>query len=279
MSEEVQAVEEAPTTPPPTTTPTVEEAPTESDWKSSLPEDLRSNPNFAKYTSMESFAKGHLNAVSMLGKEPELKVPDNEDERAEFYNKLGRPATNEEYQFKSFEVPDNLQEYVSHREQSFREVSHKIGLSSTQASELHEWYMQGNADTAKQAEEITAQNQKEGFNALKSDWGEAYDKNLQSSQFALSEFADEEFVEYLESTGLGDHPSMIKIFHKISEGMIGEGKLEAGNDGSSTPEQLDTEIKSIMANPDYWNENSLERPALVKKVQDLMSRKHPEPLS
>ena len=28
------------------------------DWKSALPEDIRDNPNFAKYTSMESFAKG-----------------------------------------------------------------------------------------------------------------------------------------------------------------------------------------------------------------------------
>lgn len=276
MSEEAQVVEEAVAPPPP---PPVEEKAVEhvgEDWKSTLPEDLRDNPNFAKYSSMESFAKGHLNAVSLLGKEPELKVPDNEDEKAEFYNKLGRPETNEEYQFKTFEVPEDLQQYVAGREQSFREVSHKLGLSATQASELHEWYMQGNADTTQQAEQAKNQMLQDGIDSLKSNWGEAYDKNLKSSQYALSEFADEEFVEYLDATGLGNHPSMIKIFHKIGLGMIGEGVLEEGNDGSSTPEQLDSEIKAIMANPDYWNEASIERPTLVKKVQELMMRKHPE---
>jgi len=275
MSEEIQAPEETGNTvaPPP---PIEESSNGSEDWKSSLPEDLRENPNFSKYSSMESFAKGHLNAVSMLGKEPEIKVPDNEDEKGEFYNKLGRPDTNEGYEFKSFDVPENLQEYVSGREKSFREVSHKLGLSSTQASELHEWYMQGNSDTSREAEAAQNKSQQDGYDNLKSEWGEAYDKNIKSSQYALSEFADESFVQYLEDTGLGNHPSLVRAFHKIGLGMMGEDKLEAGNDVSSTPEQLDTEIKTVMANPDYWNESSLERPALVKKVQDLMKRKHPE---
>ena len=246
------------------------------DWKSALPEDIRDNPNFAKYTSMESFAKGHLNAVSMLGKEPELKVPDSEDDRNEFYNKLGRPDEPNGYKFNEFEAPEDLKEYVQGREESFRQTAHKIGLSAEQASELHKWYMEGNMDNAKSMEENRNQIQQEGFNALKSEWGEAYDKNLKMSQLALGEFADADFVNYLEQTGLGDHPAMIKAFHTISEGMIGEGKLEASTDTSQTPAAIDAKIAEIMANPKYWDEGRLERPALVREVHSLMEKKHPQ---
>ena len=65
MSEEsVEVVEESQPAPAPEVETTLT---TDDDWKSALPDDIRDNPNFAKYTSMESFAKGHLNAVSMLG--------------------------------------------------------------------------------------------------------------------------------------------------------------------------------------------------------------------
>ena len=274
MSEEsVEVVEESQPAP----TPEVEAKPTvDEDWKSALPDDIRDNPNFAKYTSMESFAKGHLNAVSMLGKEPELKIPDNEDDRGEFFNKLGRPEEANGYKFSEYEAPEDLKEYINGREESFRETAHKIGLTTDQASELHKWYMEGNMDNAKSMEENRNQIQQEGFNNLKAEWGEAYDKNINMSQLALGEFADAEFVNYLEQTGLGDHPSMIKAFHNIAEGMIGEGKLEASTDSSQTPAAIDSKIAEIMANPKYWEEDSLERPALVREVQGLLERKHPE---
>jgi hypothetical protein len=136
--------------------------------------------------------------------------------------------------------------------------------------------MEGNIETAEQADKASSELVQQGKSELKQEWGEAYDKNLSASKHALAEFADEDFVKYLEDTDLGSHPSMIKIFHKIGLGMMGEEKLESGGGDVATPEQLDNEIKQIMALPAYWDEKSLERPELVRKVQSLLMRKHPE---
>tara|TARA_R110002153_G_scaffold187360_3_gene340388 strand:- start:2536 stop:3378 length:843 start_codon:yes stop_codon:yes gene_type:complete len=247
----------------------------ESDWKDSIPVDIRDNPNFAKYTSMESFAKGHLNAVSMLGKTPELKVPDNSDERSDFWNKLGRPEAPEGYEFKKHEAPEGLQDYVDGRISSFRDMSHGIGLSSEQANAIHDWYMEGNSENASSIEEQRINAQKESFDTLKSEWGEAYDKHINFAKATLAEFGDESLVDYLEQTGLGNNASLLRAFSKIGQGMKGDAFLES-SDTSESPAAIDGQVKEIMAKPEYWNADSPERPALVRKVADLMERMHPE---
>ena len=271
MAEEA-LVEEAPATvAPASVAPPAEQA----DWKAGLPEDLRDNPNFSKYSSLESLAKGHINAVGMLGKTPELAVPDNDDERNEFYNKLGRPIAPDGYEFKDFETPENLKEYVDSRTDSYRQTAHGLGLSAEQAAGLHEWYMQGNIEGAQATIDTAAKMQADATTALKNEWGEAYNKNVTMAQRALAEFGDDQLVEYLEATGLGDNPAMVKAFAKIAEGMMGDAFIEDGLTGDS-PASIDADIKEIMARKEYWDADSPERPALVKKVADLMKRLHPE---
>ena len=58
-------------------------------WQDALSEDLRGNANLEKYTSVDSLAKGYINATSMLGKDKVLK-PSNEDEWNEFYKGAAR---------------------------------------------------------------------------------------------------------------------------------------------------------------------------------------------
>ena len=273
MSEVQESVELTPETV--ITQDPIESAPESADWKDSIPEDIRGNPNFAKYTSMESFAKGHLNAVSMLGKTPELKVPDNTDERSDFWNKLGRPEAPDGYEFKKHEAPDGLQDYVDSRISSFRDMSHGAGLSSDQANAIYDWYMEGNAENATSVEEHRASIQKESFDALKSEWGEAYDKHINFAKATLAEFGDEELVEYLEQTGLGNNASLLRTFSKIGQGMKGDAFLES-SDTSESPAAIDGQVKEIMARDEYWNADSPERPALVRKVAELMERMHPE---
>ena len=248
----------------------------ETDWRDALPEDIRSDPNFSKYTSMESFAKGHLNAVSMLGKEPEFEVPENEDERNVFFNKLGRPETSDEYEFKSVEgMPEIMQPYVDARIKSYKELAHKVGLSSTQASTLHDWYMDGNLEAHKETQETAQSMQNESQAALEKEWGSAYDLNVTHARAALAEFASPELVEYLEQTKLGNNVEMIKAFFNVRKAMIGDAGIVGDGTAGITAAGADAQIKEIMARPEYWDSESQERPALVKKVHGLMQQLHP----
>ena len=57
--------------------------------------------------------------------------------------------------------------------------------------------------------------------------------------------------------------------------MKGDAFLESG-DTSESPAAIDGQVKAIMAKDEYWNADSPERPALVRKVAELMERMHPE---
>ena len=252
------------------------EAPAEpADWKSALPEDLRENPNFTKYTSMESFAKGHINAVSQLGKDS-IQMPQSEDEWADTYSKLGRPDNAAGYELAEFEGPDNLREYVEGRVDSYKDIAHQLGLSNGQAQALHQWYMEGNAETARAGEEATKAQMEDAFSQLQHEWGRAYETNLNVAKTALGEFGSEELVHYLEESGLGNHPDMIKMFQNIGKSMLGDTQLEGKGGGEVTPDQAQATIQEIMARPEYWDSNNLERPALVRQVAKLMEQVHPE---
>lgn len=58
---------------------------------------------------------------------------------------------------------------------------------------------------------------------LKEEWGAAYEQNVRTAQDAVAavsqEFDSPELIDLLEETGLGDHPAIIKLFHKIGEGL------------------------------------------------------------
>jgi hypothetical protein len=251
---------------------------TEASWRDALPEDIRGNENFLKYTSLESFAKGHLNAVGMLGKPYELKVPDGEDERGDFYNKLGRPDSSEGYKFADLDgVPEELQNFVNGRVDSFRTLAHTEGLSDRQATNLYDWFIQGNITDSEQKIKDREQKMTEANDALKAEWGEMYKPHSASAIVAVKEFVGEDFARMLDETGLGNDPHLIKAFFNIGKGMMGDKFLELGHTGDSTPQELESEINKIQANPAYWDADSPERSGLVKQMSELMSRKHPEP--
>tara|TARA_R100001079_G_scaffold83193_1_gene46427 strand:- start:6179 stop:7012 length:834 start_codon:yes stop_codon:yes gene_type:complete len=273
MSEEAPveetAVEEAPA-------PVVESAPVETtpdDWKQSLSEEVRDHASLKKYTSVENLAKGYINASSMLGKDKLVK-PSSDDEWNDFYNDMGRPESHEGYKFTyAAEVPEGLQGYVEGRVESFKESAHKLGLTSQQADGLYTWYMEGNVNNAKQLEEQAVELEQQAEYELKKEWGPAYEEKITQSQAALSQFASPEFVDYLEKTQLGNNPHMIRAFAKIAEGMMEDGQIMGVESTQPTVAQIDNDISAVMANPAYWDADSLERPKLVAKVHELIQLK------
>ena len=61
--------------------------------------------------------------------------------------------------------------------------------------------------------------------------GEKFDENLAAANTALGHFATPEFVKFLNESGLGVHPEMIRAWHRVSKA-VSEDKLVLGE---STP--------------------------------------------
>lgn len=274
VSVEAPVETEAPVEPAVSLSPQQSSDPAAEDWKGGLSEELRDHPSLKKYSTIENLAKGYINASSLLGKDKLVK-PNNDDEWNEFYNEMGRPEGATGYKFTyDAEIPEELQEYTNGRIDAFKETAHSLGLTAQQADGLHKWYMEGNVENVTQLNQQAAEIQNQAEADLKQEWGNAFEQKVDQAQAALNEFGTPELVEYLESTRLGDNPHMVRTFAKIAESMMEDGALQGLQSDAKTPNQLDHEISAIMAKPQYWDSDSLERPGLIAQVQDLMQQKH-----
>jgi hypothetical protein len=59
---------------------------------------------------------------------------------------------------------------------------------------------------------------------LKLEWGKDYDKNLSLAKAVLEQFGTEEDVDFLEATGAGDDPELIRLLHRLGEKLQSAGK-------------------------------------------------------
>lgn len=260
MSEEVEAPEEAPT-------PAAEPS-----WRDELPEDLRNNPTLDKYSSVESLAKGYINASSMLGQD-KLVMPKSDEDWGDFYNKIGRPEAPEGYEFDAVALPEGtpVDEGVL---EEFKQIAHTTGLTAKQANELQKWYME---QTGNQFEGMIRNAEDEMANAqteLRTEWGNAYDQKLNQAMRAIREFGGDELAAELDATGLGNNVQIVKAFAKAGEKIMGDTTIEGNPEAGRTPAQLKAEIARIQGDPGFYDAENLERPAMVQKMQRLMEELH-----
>lgn len=226
----------APPAPPPA-------PPSSSSWRDTIPADIRDNPNFAKYETAEGFYKGHLSLVQTLGSEKVPVPKDGDTEGWERYWKAGgRPDKPEEYGFaKPEQLPEGL-EYSPEMDAAFAQQAHKLGLNKQQAAALREWQLGVLAEGAKSQASQQEIARSDGEAKLKSQWGRAYDQNLQIAKSELKKRGSAEFVAYLESSGLGNHPEMASFLYNVAKETRGENELVTAREKVQTPQEIDAAI-------------------------------------
>lgn len=269
MSEEIEEVQE-PAAPAPSMG-TVDQT-EESSWRTSLPEELRDNASLQKYSTVESLAKGYVNASSMLGRD-KLVMPNSDDEWADMYSKLGRPEDATGYKFDEVTMPDGFA-LDENQLNDFQEKAHSVGLSEKQANELYGWYV-GNQSTQFEGMVNSAEEQLIAAQTdLRKAWGNAYDQKFSAAERAVREFGGEELEQALAETGAGNNPMLIKAFAQIGEKLMGDTSLEGGQQHAKTPAMIEEEMAKIQNNPDFYDKNNLEQPAMVRRMQGLMEEMH-----
>lgn len=231
------------------------------------------------YSNLEKMV-GDGNAISIPGADAEADV------WGEFYNKLGRPETSDQYDFSS-EIPEGLTANEA-SDKWFREKAHELGLTQNQASKMRDDFNQYQAEAVKADMEGRIAAYEKEQTALKAEWGEAYDKELNIAQKAFKEFGgleDAELGEAIkameESDKLGYLKTM-KVFNKIGRAMMGEQVIEGlsknagGFDAPMTPQQAQARISEIQADKAYLDPNSSRHKALQEEMTRMFEYAHPE---
>lgn len=212
-------------------------------WRDTLPEDLKANATLSKFETVEGLAKSYTNLETMLGKDKVPVPKDGDTEGWERYYKAGgRPDKFEEYGFAKPEKLPQGMEYAPDLDNRIAQAFHKSGLNKAQAAavrgELIAIMSEGHEAQSSQSQIALS----DGEAKLKSQWGRAYDQNMAIAKSELKKRGSAEFVAFLESSGLGNHPEMASLLYNIAKDTRGENELITSREKVLTPDEIDSQI-------------------------------------
>jgi hypothetical protein len=250
-----------------------------SSWKATLNTDLRNSPLLQKFDDspegLNKALESHANLEKLLGHE---KVPIPKDVNdVEGWNRfskaMGIPDKAEGYGLPDPNLPPELQGSID--KAKFAEVVHAHKLTPAQAKGLWEAYNQINLDSYNQATKAQQEQIVDTVNKLKSEWGEAYQTNVELGQMVINKFSDDqEMNDYITSV-LAQDPRGVKFLAKIgdqfAENKVGEFQMKRFSLG---PEQAREEWQKIVRDPNHaYNSDRAtprERQAAIDYVNSLI---------
>lgn len=138
-------------------------------------------------------------------------------------------AAPEKYEFKTAEG----QELDAEAVKAFEPIAKELNLSNEQAQKLVDVY--GSKIMPKLVEQQAAQWQQQieqWAEQVKADKDLGTDASIGAAQKAMDKFGSPELKQYLNETGLGNHPELVRIFANIGKAMSEDG-LVTGNSGGA----------------------------------------------
>lgn len=241
----------------------------------------KDNPTISKYKTVGEVFKGLDNANKLIGAKGVIvpKEDATDEEKSEFFNKLGRPPKPEEY--KLSEVKDlhpEIQKSITPEAQGvFKSEMHKLGLTNAQADGLYKWYFENASKGKLNEDKQTDAQMKEAETKLRQDWGKDYDANLSMAKKLVAKHGGEELIKALN--GADNNPVVIKFLGSIaknfSEDQLSVDVKGVDNTNQSAAKKRISEIQKDRSGP-YWNENHEDHMKAVKEVTDLYKTAYPD---
>ncbi|BBS33373.1 peptidase [Enterobacter kobei] len=156
--------------------------------------------------------------------------PDDKEQKQE-----GAP---EKYEFK----PAEGQELDTAALEQFEPIARELNLSNEQAQKMVDLYGTKILPMVQQQQaeawQKTTEQWAEDVKADKEIGGDKLTANLSAAQRALDLFGSPALKEYLEGTGLGNHPELVKTFIKIGKAMSEDGMVDGSNQGQRSAAEV-----------------------------------------
>lgn len=263
------------------------------DWRTSLPEDIRSEKVFESIKGKDwgevgpSIAKQLVHAQRMVGGDKLTLLTDKStpEERAAFYTKLGRPEKPDGYQYK---LPEGMREDGINKERitKWQTKMHELGLSKTAADTLLSEFIAEEFGHGKAHEESEAKKIEAWELGLKQELGAKYEEKTNIAVWAAKEFGSPELLDILDKTGLGSHPDVVKMFVKIGEQMSDDHARNGGsgngpqNFSAMNPAQAQAALNEFNRNESnmkiLFDKGHTEHDKLVKERAELFAAAFPK---
>lgn len=135
-------------------------------------------------------------------------------------------------EYTDFKVPDDYS-LEGELGDKFKTIAKELGLNQEQAQKLIDLDVQRANAHVETVHKATA----EWLNMAKADkeiGGDALEANVAIAKKALDTFGTDSLKQMLQVSGLGNHPEVIRVFHKIGKAISEDGFVsgDKGNKGS-----------------------------------------------
>lgn len=139
------------------------------------------------------------------------------------------PTIPESYEFTAqFNGKPYPQEYLN----IFSDVAKSAGLNNEQANLVLDHFTQHIMQIAIDREQQQHNHWVQSSQTDKEFGGERFNENLAVAKRALTAFGTPELTQYLDESGLGNHPEMIRLMYRVGK-QIGEDHFVNGQKGES----------------------------------------------
>lgn len=247
------------------------------DWLASLTPELKTVVEAKGYKTPADVVQAYAHAQKAIGADKILAPKDGVWDPSAL-EKLGVPKELTEYQkaLKRPEMPEGVK-YDEQFEAAALPVLQAMGIPPGAAQKLLDLYAGNIAAQHTAASKASEAAFAEGQAALKTEWGGAYDQKVTFASRAVLHIGGQELVDYMNTTGRGNDPMIVKAFAKVGE-MLGEDTLKLGkSDGMRlTPAEALAEANKIMRSEDYSSADPTIRKLAVDKAQALFAQAYPE---
>jgi hypothetical protein len=248
-------------------------------WKQGLPAEFQNEPSLKVIPDVPTLVKSYLNAQKLVGAD-KIPVPSKhatEDDWRGVFQKLGLPQDIKNYNIKRPAATAYNESFI----ESFKEAALKSNVLPKQAEAMLNWYNDALKTQSGAISEKQKQAQAKELSDLKTEWGAAFDNKLYAAQVAFKEFGDPEAAKYLEESGIGNNPKLLKMFARIGEVMkedVVRGGVPRGDHSLMDPAQAKFEIARVMGDKShpYSDHMHPNHAAAVQEMQKLYSMAYPE---
>ena len=215
---------------------------------------------------------------SFAGKKGDIPKSDATDEEwAEFYQKLGRPADIEGYDFTIGDeftalVGEESIPYFEKTVDKIKEQAFQMGASSDQAEEMVNIFLESVAESVEESNQDNAEILEEMEKELRTEWGEEYDGMLNGIEAMLTANGfPEENMEYLKQSGMLKDPAFAITMGNIASKFADDPEI--GHHQTNTMAGLRDQLAEVnMDIAEMVRTGTKIPPHIAQKRLDLMNK-------
>jgi len=246
-----------------------------------IPEDLRNDQTLMTTKNVASMASQLVNAQKLIGKGANMAVIPTEHstelERAEFNKLCGCPDTPDEY---AITHAEGMGEINADVETGFKNLAHSHGLRPETVQALTDLDDARMLSMQQAMEDAAVQKTADCEEALKKQWGGAYDERLHLANRMIAENASDENKEEVLNA-IGSNPIIADFLANMAKKFV-EHKVISADINTPTPLDAKAQADDLRQTPGYIsgelaNTSPARYKQITKDITALMDQAYPEP--